>query len=239
MNNLILQANNVEKEFKGVKVLKGVDCNLFQSNITFLIGPSGCGKSTFLNCLSGSLKLDEGEIYFDKTLIANNQIDLFNDVYPNITSVSQGYTLWPHLTNLQNITLSKHSGNIDEIYNYAERFKISKILNKYPYECSGGERQRISLLRHIALKPKVLLLDEITSALDVEQIQVLSDILLELKERATSIFFITHLLSLVPKIGNDFIFVDNGLIVEKGLAKDFTKPKTERLESFLNIYGLL
>ena len=239
MTDLILEAKKIEKQFKGIKILKGFDCKVHQSEITFLIGPSGSGKSTTLNCLSGLAQIDLGEIFFNGDLIADNQVDLFDTVYPQITTVSQGYTLWPHLTNIDNITLSKHSGNTDLIYHYAERFNISNLLNKYPYECSGGERQRIALLRHIALSPKVLLLDEITSALDVEQIQVLSEILLELKESSMSIFIITHLLSLVTKIGDNFIFMDNGSIVEEGSSKEFTKPKTERLKSFLNIYGLL
>lgn len=238
MSKLILQANNIKKQYSGVNVLNDVNCKVYSSKITFLVGPSGGGKSTFLKCLTGIENLDMGEVIFENELIANKNLNLFDKFYPQITAVSQGYSLWPHLTNIQNITLSRHIMDVKVIKNYAKRFKVLDLLNKYPYECSGGEMQRIALIRHIALRPKILFLDEITSALDVEQIQVLEDILIELKNEGMSIFIITHSLSLVTKIGDYFIFMDEGKIIEHGDSRDFLYPTNERFKLFLKAYGI-
>jgi len=214
---------------------------LEKGSITFLFGPSGSGKSTLLNCISGILGIDSGSIEY-KSNQSNRDLSLsstdFSKIYPAITSVSQNYSLWPHLTNHQNITLSKKIDDKIDFLSFAKDLKIDNILDKYPYECSGGEQQRVAFLRHIALNPKLLILDEVTSALDVEQIEILSNILLKLKKKGMTILIVTHLLSFVRNIGDYFYFMDKGKIIEQGTQSDFRNPKTERLQKFLSLYRI-
>lgn len=159
--------------------------------------------------------------------------------YPLVTIVFQGLFLFPHLTNRENISLplkelKKSNPNFDRLI---DNLMIRDILDKYPNECSGGEKQRVALARQILLEPKYLLLDEITSALDIETVNTVAEILCELKEKGTGILLVTHMINFAKRISDNFYFMDKGRIIEFGNIATIANPQTARLKKFLEIYN--
>lgn len=233
----MLSGENIFFAINGLEILKNVSLKIKPSTISCLIGPSGSGKSSIINCLSMLNSPTEGIIsigkkkYFDNKDLSNN----INLPYPNVTVVFQGLFLFPHITNEKNILLplqelNKDISGIDELI---DKLKIRDILKKYPNECSGGEKQRVALARQILLEPQYLLLDEVTSALDIETIQILSSILLDLKNRGMGILLATHMINLAKSIGDYFYFIDMGEILEEGTIDELDNSKNNRLRKFL------
>lgn len=236
----MLRGAALYKQINGTTILNNVDISLEPGAITALIGPSGSGKSSLLSCLSlltnptkGIVSLEERKFEF------NSGKENYSDFpYPDVTVVFQGLFLWPHLTNRENVLLPLHGKekNVEEFNNLVERLGVKKVLDKFPNDCSGGEKQRIAFIRQVLLRPKYLLLDEITSALDLEQVKILSELLLDLKEKGTGILLVTHMINLAKNIADDVYFLDNGEMIEHGKTEILTTPKTERLNKFLQIY---
>lgn len=233
-NKSILKGENICFRVGDMEILKNLDISFAKGKVTAIIGPSGSGKTSLMNCLSGVNSISEGQIYFEDKIIADSSYSDFEKIYPKVTAVFQGFTLWPHLSNIDNIQLSKYCISKELIDKYAKLLNVESILSKYPGNCSGGEQQRIALLRHIALNPKVIFLDEITSALDVEQIESLSNLLKELKSNGMTIVLITHLLSFAEIVADVFYFIDKGKVCEYGQIEFLKKPCTERLKKFLS-----
>lgn len=237
----MLKGRNLGKTIGGVEVLSGFDINISPSKITCLIGPSGSGKSTALSCLSllaqpskGVVSVDQHEYSFENEIGSTDGFP-----YPLVTVVFQGLFLWPHLTNERNIRLPLENRDFDinEFDHLIDRLKIREILMKYPNECSGGEKQRVALARQILLNPKYLLLDEITSALDLETVNEVAQILVALKNKGVGILLVTHMINLAKSIADDFYFLDKGLLVESGPIQSLSCPQTKRLSTFLQIYS--
>jgi len=207
----MLQGKNIYKGINGTAILKDINIKVEPSKITCLIGPSGSGKSTTLSCLSlltnptkGIVNVDGQEFNFD-----NGKNGHKNFPYPKVTVVFQGLFLFPHLTNETNILLplkeqNKTSLDFDSLI---DRLNIREVLKKFPNECSGGEKQRVALARQILLEPKYLLLDEVTSALDLETVNTVANILTELKNKGTGILLVTHMINLAKTISDDFYFL--------------------------------
>jgi len=237
----MLQGKNIYKGINGTAILKDINIKVEPSKITCLIGPSGSGKSTTLSCLSlltnptkGIVNVDGQEFNFD-----NGKNGHKNFPYPKVTVVFQGLFLFPHLTNETNILLplkeqNKTSLDFDSLI---DRLNIREVLKKFPNECSGGEKQRVALARQILLEPKYLLLDEVTSALDLETVNTVANILTELKNKGTGILLVTHMINLAKTISDDFYFLDKGVMIEEGNIEQLKKPQTERLNRFLQIYN--
>lgn len=237
----MLQAKNIYISINGIPILKDISIKVQPSKITCLIGPSGSGKSTALSCLSllakptkGIVSVDGQEFNFD-----NGKNEYKNFPYPKVTVVFQGLFLFPHLTNETNILLplkeqNKKSSDFDALI---DKLNIREVLKKYPNECSGGEKQRVALARQILLEPKYLLLDEVTSALDLETVNTVAKILTELKKKGTGILLITHMINLAKSISDDFYFFDKGVMIEEGNIEQLKNPQTERLNKFLQIYN--
>lgn len=237
----MLQGKNIYKGINGTAILKDINIKVEPSKITCLIGPSGSGKSTTLSCLSlltnptkGIVNVDGQEFNFD-----NGKNGHKNFPYPKVTVVFQGLFLFPHLTNETNILLplkeqNKTSLDFDSLI---DRLNIREVLKKFPNECSGGEKQRVAFARQILLEPKYLLLDEVTSALDLETVNTVANILTELKNKGTGILLVTHMINLAKTISDDFYFLDKGVMIEEGNIEQLKKPQTERLNRFLQIYN--
>lgn len=237
----MLQGKNIYKGINGTAILKDINIKVEPSKITCLIGPSGSGKSTALSCLSlltnptkGIVNVDGQEFNFD-----NGKNGYKSFPYPKVTVVFQGLFLFPHLTNETNILLplkeqNKTSPDFDSLI---DRLNIREVLKKFPNECSGGEKQRVALARQILLEPKYLLLDEVTSALDLETVNTVANILTELKNKGTGILLVTHMINLAKTISDDFYFLDKGVMIEEGNIEQLKKPQTERLNRFLQIYN--
>jgi len=238
----MIKCVNINKKIGNISILKDINMKILPSKITCLIGPSGGGKSTVLSILSlldtpthGQIDVDNNSYLFKNG--AKNKIK--PNLYPMLSVVFQGLFLFPHLSNRENILLPlrEQKKNTDNFQYIINKLKIEIILNKFPQQCSGGEKQRVAIARQLLLNPKYLLLDEVTSALDLESTYIVGELLKEQKEKGSGILLITHMINFAKRIGDDFYFLDKGLIVEEGSIERLNNPQTERLKQFLDIYG--
>lgn len=234
----MLLAKNISKKIGGREILKDISFSLESGEIISIIGPSGSGKTTFLRAISlidfpdsGSLEIGENKYQFPIKQMENVKYP-----YPNLTVVFQQFFIWPHLTIRENITLGLR-GNVDKKHfdEVVGLFQMNEFLDRYPNEVSLGQRQRAALARALVLKPKYLLLDEVTSALDIEQSHFILGHLKQIAEQGVGIIFVSHAIHLASKISDKVIFIDDGKIVEEGTSDILNNPKTERLKKFINI----
>ncbi len=219
----IVKVENITNKFH----LKDISISIEVWKISCLLWPSGWWKSSLLSCLSGIEKIDAGSISCDWTSIS----------HPKVGLVAQWLFLRPHLTVRENITLALISRWIfdeDLFTQLVQKFGISKILNNYPLTCSWWEQQRIAIVRQLLLKPKYLLLDEVTSSLDIENIQVLIQTLQEVKN-TTGILIVTHMIHFAKKIADCVYFMDQWTIIERWNTTILTSPKTLRFKEFLSL----
>jgi ABC-type polar amino acid transport system ATPase subunit len=237
----MLEGKNISKYIGGNKILEDINLKIQPGRITSVIGPSGSGKSTLLNCLSLLTIPTEGSVIVNEEIYSfqNEKGSSKGFPYPLVTVVFQGLFLWPHLSNEENIQLplkelKRTPEHFDEVIG---KLDIRNILKKYPNECSGGEKQRVALARQLLLKPQYLLLDEVTSALDLEMVNIVANILSDLKEKGTGILLVTHMVNLARSLSDDFYFLDKGVVVESGPTKQMNNPESERLQKFLQIYS--
>lgn len=234
----MLTANKLNKNIDGEKILKDVSLSLESGEIISIIGPSGAGKTTLLRSISLIDLPDSGSLVIGNEKF-NFPLDINNDIkfpYPDLTVVFQQLFIWPHLTIKQNLTLPLKN-NVDKKHfdEVIDLFQMKSFLNRYPNEVSIGQKQRAAIARALLLKPKYLLLDEITSALDIEQSHFILSHLKQITERGVGIIFVTHALHFASKISKKMIFMDGGEIIEEGTGEILENPKTERLKKFINI----
>ncbi len=233
----MLIGKKITKKYHGTEILKGVDVEIEPGKITSLIGPSGGGKTTLLRVLSmldlpesGSITLD-GEKY-NFPLKINN----ITPPWPRVSVVFQQLFLWPHLTLRENILLPLR-GSVDKkhITELIEILQMKEFIDRYPNQVSLGQRQRVALARALALNPEYLLLDEITSALDIEQVNIILNHLQTLRNKGVGILIVTHLLNFAQRASDNIIFLDEGKVIETGGKEILEKPKHERIKKFLSI----
>jgi len=232
----MLSAKNITKYREGDVVLESVDIDIEPGTITALIGPSGAGKTTLLNILSFSLFPDTGTIAVnDKSFSFPYSDGSIPQPSSLVTMVFQQLFLWPHLTLRENITISGRVSDA-ELSELINAFGMKNFIDRYPNQTSLGQRQRAALARAIALKPRYLLLDEITSALDIEQVEVVAKYLKKLKTGGTGIVAVTHLINFASRISDQVIFMDKGKVIERGTKELVSKPKNERTKEFLEFF---
>ena len=235
-----LLAKNIRKNFDERQVLKGVDLEVYPGQIVALIGSSGSGKSTMLRCLNLVEELSDGQIWLDGYEISQPGINE-DKVRANIGLVFQSYNLFAHLSILENVKLAlkvvqkKSDKEATEIaLGWLERIGLADKANQYPDKLSGGQQQRTAIVRAVALNPKLLLLDEVTSALDPELSGEVLELIRDLKKSGTTIVMATHELSFAREVADWVIFLDQGVITEEGEAADFfAHPKHPRTKEFL------
>lgn len=237
----MLTARNITKTLGGNCILRGVDVSVAPGQITAVIGPSGSGKSTLLRALSLLDPPDSGTVTIDETTydFPLREGEPFTPPWPKLTVVFQQLFLWPHLTVRQNIALPvRNTGDpeqgrlVDELI---ELFQIGDFADRYPNEVSLGQRQRGAIARALALKPKYLLLDEITSALDIEYVAAMLNHLKRLRDQGTSILVITHYIGFARRSADRVMFVEKGQVLEEGSPEVLSTPKTDRLARFLSL----
>jgi ABC-type polar amino acid transport system ATPase subunit len=237
----MLSARNLTFSYGAKPVFKDINIEIDLGGITVLIGPSGGGKTTLLRCLALLEYAQAGEIKVDDKVFTYPwpPSKLFVPPWPELTTVFQQLFLWPHLTLRENILMPVRYRNHADINNeldaMIESFDMQDFIDNYPNEASLGQRQRVALARALMLKPRYLLLDEITSALDVEQIAKILTYLKNLRGKDIGIFLITHLLGFARHAADRVFFMADGVIAESGSPDILRNPQTERLGQFLSV----
>ena len=236
----MLNALNITKKFGNHVVLQDINLEIKPGTITSIIGPSGSGKTTLLKALSlldlpqsGSITLDDKNYIFP--LISEN----ITPPWPRVSVVFQQLFIWPHLTLRQNIELPLETkGTLEENKEYLEElytmFNMKDFLDRYPNEASVGQRQRVALVRALALKPEYLLLDEITSSLDVEQSEIILSHLVTIKQRGVGIVMVAHDINFAVSNADTVCFMEGGKIIKQGKPYEFLlESKNKRISDFI------
>jgi polar amino acid transport system ATP-binding protein len=236
----VLRAEDLHKSFGDVEVLKGVSLTLAPHEVVCLIGSSGSGKSTLLRCVNLLEPIDGGRIEFLGEDITAPNVDA-NRVRRGIGIVFQAYNLFPHMTVLSNVTLAPRKvlgmpadQAETEAADLLERFGLLEKKDEYPDRLSGGQQQRAAIVRALAMHPKLMLLDEVTSALDPELVAEVLDVIRELAESGMTMLIATHEMSFARDIANRVCFLDDGVLLEEGPPEEiFSAPKNPRTQQFL------
>lgn len=239
----ILRVENLTKKYDDLEVLKDINLKVNTGEVIVIIGPSGCGKSTFLRCLNGLEEIQEGRVLLHDEII--NPIGKnIKEAREKIGMVFQSYDLFPHKTILQNVTLApikvqkrKKEEVEKEAMDLLARVGLESKKNNYPRQLSGGQKQRVAIVRALILNPEVLLLDEITAALDPEMVREVLEVVLSLAKEGRTMVIVTHEMRFAKAVADRIIFLDEGNVVEEGNPKDFFEnPKTERAKRFLESF---
>lgn len=236
----MLELISVRKSFEDKAVLKGLDLKVQEGDVICLIGASGCGKSTLLRCVNLLEKLDSGSIHFGGTDIAAADINA-NEVRKKMGIVFQSFNLFPHLSVLKNMTLglrvaygvSKAEAN-QMTLGWLERFNLSDKVSEYPERLSGGQQQRVAIGRAMITNPSLLLLDEVTSALDPELVGEVLSVMKDLATEGTTMLVATHEMGFAREVATQVYFIHEGVVHESGAPEEiFNSPQREETQRFL------
>ncbi|MET0742628.1 MAG: amino acid ABC transporter ATP-binding protein [Microvirga sp.] len=235
-----LRIENLKKSYGAVPVLNGIDLEVENGDVVAIIGRSGSGKSTMLRCINGLEPFQEGEIE-----VAGHRVDRSKQnlraLRREVGMVFQSYNLFPHLNVEQNITLAprlvkglpaaERSALVQEVL---ARVGLAEKIGAYPDELSGGQQQRVAIARSLAMKPKVMLFDEVTSALDPELTGEVLKTIAELAQAGMTMVLVTHEMGFARRVATRTVFMHQGRIWEEGPSEQiFSAPKTPELQSFI------
>ncbi len=252
MNEPILKAEGVHKSFGRLEVLKGVSMEVNKGQVFCLLGPSGSGKTTFLRCINHLEKINAGRIWVDGELIGYRQVgnklheqrdSAIVDCRAEIGMVFQRFNLFPHMTAVQNVMLAQRivlGRKEDEARRRAteliQRVGLADKIDEYPSRLSGGQQQRVAIARALAMDPKLMLFDEVTSALDPELVKEVLDVMRELADEGMTMVVVTHEIGFARDAADQVVFMDDGAIVEQGPpAQVLDAPREERTKRFLGL----
>jgi polar amino acid transport system ATP-binding protein len=235
-----LRLEHVNKSFGEHEVLRGIDLELADHEVVCLIGASGSGKSTLLRCINLLEALDSGRIFLGGEEITRRGVDV-NAVRRRIGIVFQAFNLFPHMTVLRNVTLAprdvlklSRAEAESRALELLARFGLEGRRDEYPDRLSGGQQQRVAIVRALAMRPELMLLDEVTSALDPELVAEVLNVIRELAEGGMTMLIATHEMGFARDIASRVCFLDDGLILEQGLPQEiFANPKQPRTQQFL------
>jgi polar amino acid transport system ATP-binding protein len=236
-----VKLENVSKSFGENQVLTNVSLDVAAHDVVCLIGASGSGKSTLLRCINLLEKVDAGSITVDGQNITHDKLDV-NELRQHIGIVFQAYNLFPHMTVLQNVTLSprKTLGRSkkqaeDRAYELLDRIGLREKAEEFPDRLSGGQQQRVAIVRALAMDPKLMLLDEITSALDPQLVNEVLQLVRGLSEVGMTMIIATHEMNFAREVASKICFLDAGVILEEGPPSQlFGDPKEPRTRAFLS-----
>lgn len=235
-----LSLRGVTKSFGNQAVLKGIDLEVADGEMICLIGASGSGKSTLLRCINQLEPIDDGTVWLDGLDISEPGLDL-GPIRRRIGIVFQSFNLFPHMTAMENVLLAPRrvlSETSQTLRPRAEelfaRFGLATHQDKYPDQLSGGQQQRVAVIRALAMRPEMMLFDEITSALDPELVGEVLDVLRQLRTEGMTMILATHEMGFARELADRVCFMDGGVIVEQGPPDDlFSAPKVARTQEFL------
>jgi polar amino acid transport system ATP-binding protein len=240
-----LRVTGLKKHYGDRVVIDGVDLEVFPGQIVALIGASGSGKSTLLKCVNLIEEISDGQIFLDDEEISAPGVDE-DAIRAKIGLVFQSFNLFSHLSIMDNITLAlRHVKGMSKeeatriAQKWLDRIGLGDRGDSYPDKVSGGQQQRSAITRAVAMDPKVLLLDEVTSALDPELVGEVLDLIRDLKKTGTTILMATHELAFAREVADWVIFLEQGKIYEANEAKEFfANPQQERTKAFLSRMAL-
>jgi polar amino acid transport system ATP-binding protein len=240
MTESSIQLEGVRKSFDDLEVLRGIDLSVAPHEVICLIGASGSGKSTMLRCINLLEEVDAGRILLGSEDITAAGADV-NAVRRRIGIVFQSFNLFPHMTVLRNVTLAPtrvlHTDRAvadAEARELLARFGLVDKADEYPDRLSGGQQQRVAIVRALAMQPEIMLLDEVTSALDPELVAEVLEVIRELAAGGMTMLIATHEMGFAKDIANRVCFLDEGVILEDGPpAQIFSEPREDRTKQFL------
>ena len=247
----MVRADNVHKSFGALDVLKGVDLVVKSGEVCCVLGPSGSGKSTFLRCINHLEKINAGRIFVDGELVGYRERGgKLHELREKevaaqrraIGMVFQRFNLFPHMTVLANVMEApckvKKEGKSDvreRAVALLDRVGLGDKVDSYPGQLSGGQQQRVAIARALAMRPKLMLFDEPTSALDPELVGEVLDVMKDLAGDGMTMVVVTHEIGFAREVGDSLIFMDGGVVVEKGPPRDvIANPQQERTKAFLS-----
>ena len=238
----IIIVNKITKTFpNGVRALQDFSSKIRRSEVVVVIGPSGSGKSTFLRCLNGLEEIDSGSIVIDGIPLDDNKTNRMA-IRKEVGMVFQSFNLFPHMTASENVTLAQRlvrkkskQEAMETSMDLLGKVGIVEKADSYPSQLSGGQQQRVAIARALALMPKVMLFDEVTSALDPEMINEVLDVMKTLAREGMTMVVVTHEMGFAREVSDRVIFMEHGRIVEEGTVQHFfSSPREERTKRFLS-----
>ena len=237
----ILEITEMHKWFGEFHVLKGINLTVHKGERIIICGPSGSGKSTLIRCINRLEEHQRGRIIVDGIELTNDLKNI-EKIREEVGMVFQHFNLFPHLTILQNLTLGptwvrkipKAEAEETAMY-YLEKVHIADQARKYPGQLSGGQQQRVAIARSLCMRPKVMLFDEVTSALDPEMIKEVLDVMIDLAQEGMTMLVVSHEMGFAKSVAHRVLFVDEGEILEENIPKEFFEnPQHERTKLFLS-----
>ncbi len=236
----LVDIENVRKSFGSVEVLKGVSVEIGRGDVVAIIGKSGSGKSTLLRCINGLETYDDGKITVDGIDVGASRENLRN-LRRNVGMVFQQFNLFPHLTAAENVMLAPKVVNRENAYTTETLAKemLGKVglldkADNYPSQLSGGQQQRVAIARALAMRPNILLCDEITSALDPELVNEVLRVVEQLAKDGMTLILVTHEMRFARDVGTKLVFMHQGKVHEEGPPKQlFAQPATPELAQFI------
>ncbi|MBT3990084.1 MAG: amino acid ABC transporter ATP-binding protein [Rhodospirillaceae bacterium] len=236
----VILFDKVNKWFGDFHVLRDIDLAVAKGERIVICGPSGSGKSTMIRCINRLEEHQQGTIIVDGIELTDD-IKNIDSIRSEVGMVFQSFNLFPHMTVLDNLVIGQHlvrrlpKGEAEEVaMTYLERVKIADQANKHPGQLSGGQQQRVAIARSLCMKPKIMLFDEVTSALDPEMVKEVLDVMVDLAEEGMTMLVVTHEMGFARTVANRVIFMDEGQIIEENTpGAFFDNPASERAQSFI------
>ncbi|HEX6207448.1 MAG TPA: amino acid ABC transporter ATP-binding protein [Actinomycetota bacterium] len=237
----MVRLEGINKWFGENHVLRDVDLAVNPQDVLVLIGPSGSGKSTLLRTINLLEEPQEGSVIWDGKDITDVRADV-DDVRTEIGIVFQSFNLFPHMTALRNVTIALRkvlrlddSAAEERAREQLDHVGLAEKADSYPSQLSGGQQQRVAIARALAMRPKLMLFDEVTSALDPELVKEVLDVMQRLASEGMTMVIVSHEMGFAREVGNRLVFIDEGRILEEGRPQEmFAEPQHERTRSFLS-----
>ena len=244
VENVLLSVRHLKKAFGEHAIFEDFNLDVHKGEVVVIIGPSGCGKSTLLRCLNGLEPIQSGEILLDAEPVLRDNPSITR-MRQKIGMVFQSYELFPHKTILENILLAPRKvqkrprAEVEkEGLELLQKVGLADRKDDYPRQLSGGQMQRVAIVRALCMHPEILLLDEITAALDPEMVREVLEVVLSLARAGSTMVIVTHEMNFARAIANRILFIENGAVVEQSDDPKafFASPKTDRARAFLKSF---
>ena len=237
----IIQFDKVNKWFENFHVLKDIDLKVGRGERIVICGPSGSGKSTLIRCINRLEEHQEGNIIVDGIELTDD-VKNIDAIRSEVGMVFQSFNLFPHLSVIDNLIIGQHlvrklpkSDAADIAMTYLQRVKIDDQAEKFPGQLSGGQQQRVAIARSLCMKPKIMLFDEVTSALDPEMVKEVLDVMIDLAREGMTMLVVTHEMGFAREVANRVMFMDEGQIIEENEPSAFfDDPQSDRAKLFLS-----